>query len=201
LPHQLEYPPVTDALPHQGKQFVVIDAAEVIADVGVQHVIGPSIAQLPPLDRHRRTAPGSESVRTRLEVRLEDRLQHQLGRHLHHPVAHRRDAQGPLSSVCLGDVHAPHDLRAVLACAQHVTQLLQEALDSVLLHVLDRHAVDPRCAAVAAHSLPRLVQDVIPAHLVVQRMEAPSRCPLGCGPELPLQLSHVCRVAHHHRGR
>ena len=51
--------------------------------------------------------------------------------------------------------------------------------------------IDPRCAAVAAHSLPRLVQDVIPAQLVVQRMEAPCRRPLGCGPKLPLQLSHV----------
>ena len=43
---------------------------------------------------------------------------------------------------------------------------------------------------VAAHTLPRLVQDVIPAHLAVQRVKAPSRRPLGCGPELPLQLSH-----------
>src|SRR5204862_383895 len=82
------------------------------------------------------------------------------------------------------------DLRTVLACAQHLAQLLQEAPDSVLLDLAARHPLDPRCALVAAHSLPRLVQAVFPAHLAVPRMEAPSRCPLGCGPELPLQLSH-----------
>src|SRR5205085_12659734 len=144
-----------------------------------------------PLERRRRAAPWPKPVRARQEVRLEDGLEHQLGRHLHHPVLHRRDAQWPLSSVRLGYVGAPHDLRTVFAHAQHFAQLLQEALDSVLLDVLDRHAVNPRRAAVAAHSPPRLMQDVNPAYLVVQRIKAPCRCPLGCGPELPLQLSHV----------
>jgi hypothetical protein len=191
LPHQLEHPPVADPLAHQRLQLVVLDAAEVVLDVGVQHVLGALTAQLPdPLQRLLRTAPGPEPVRARREVRLADRLEHQLGRHLHHPILHRGDAQGPLGPVCLGYVGAPHDLRSVLACAQHLAQLLQEAPDAVLLDVADRHPINPRCALVAAHSLPRLVQDVTPAHLAVQRVEASSRCPLGCGPELPLQLSH-----------
>ena len=40
LPHQLEHPPITDPLTHQGEQLVVIDAAKVVLDVGIQHVIG-----------------------------------------------------------------------------------------------------------------------------------------------------------------
>ena len=191
LPDHLQHPPVADPLSHQGEQLVVRDAAEVVLDVGVQHVLGTFAAQLPdPLQRLLRTASWPEPVRARREVRLVDRLQHQLGRHLHHPVLHRRDAQGPLRPVCLGYVGAPHDLRTVLACAQHLAQLSQETPDSILLDFADRHPIDARCALVAAHSLPRLVQDVTPAHLAVQRMEASSRCPLGCGPELPLQLSH-----------
>src|SRR5450755_1113903 len=39
------------------------------------------------------SASGPESVRGRAEVRLEDRLEHELGCRLHDPVAHRRDAQ------------------------------------------------------------------------------------------------------------
>src|ERR1700724_752259 len=33
-------------------------------------------------------------------------------------------------------------------------------------------------------------QDVTPADMVIQGMEAPARGPLGCGPQSPLQLSH-----------
>ena len=59
LPDQPEQLPVAQALSHQGEQLVVLDAAEVVLDVGIQHVIRTGIAQLPePLQRHLRAAPG-----------------------------------------------------------------------------------------------------------------------------------------------
>ncbi len=51
-------------------------------------------------------------------------------------------------------------------------------------------AVNSCSASVPSHSLPRLLEDVTPPDLVVQGVETPTRCPLGCGPKLPLQLSH-----------
>ena len=123
--------PVRDALSHQRHQLVVVDAAEVVLDVGVQHVIGALGAQLPQPSPAPAVALrlGRNPYEHGREVRLEDRLQHQLRRHLHHPVPHRRDAQGPLGPICLRNVPARRTTCApVLACAQHLAQLLQEAL-------------------------------------------------------------------------
>ena len=39
------------------------------------------------------SAPRAEAVAARLEVRLEDRFEHQLEGGLHHPVSHGRDPQ------------------------------------------------------------------------------------------------------------
>jgi hypothetical protein len=117
----------------------VVDAPEVVADVGVQHVMAALRAQLAQgLERHRRAALGPEAVRARKEIRLEDRLQHELRRHLYSSVSHRRDAQRSLSSVCLRDVPA-QDLRGpVRSALQRGGDRFQEALDAVPLHFGDR---------------------------------------------------------------
>ena len=191
LPQQLEHPTIRDASSDQLHQLVVVDAPEGVADVGVEHVmaaLGPALAQ--GLERHPCTALGPEAVRARKKIRLEDRLQHQLRRHLRHSVPHRRDAQRPLLSIGLRYVPASDHPRPVRACPQLLAQRFEEALDPLLLHVADRLAIDPRGAAVLPHSLPRFEQDVTPAHVVVQRVEAPSRGSLGCDPELSLQLLH-----------
>src|ERR1035437_7128665 len=58
-------------------------------------------------------APRSEPVRTIQEIRLKDRLQDQQGRHLHYPVAYRRNPQRPQLPIRLRNVHALHRLRLV----------------------------------------------------------------------------------------
>src|SRR5512147_1090604 len=142
------------------------------------------------LERHRRAPLRTEAVRDGQKVRLEDRLQHELRRHLRHPVPHRRDPQRPLPSIGLRYVPASHQTRPVLARSQLSAELFQEVLDPALLDVADRLAVDSRCAAVAPHPLPRFPEDVIPPDLVVQRMETAPRSQLGPGPQPTLQLSH-----------
>src|SRR5690606_23329695 len=69
-------------------------------------------------------------------------------------------------------------------------QLFEEALDSVLLDVEERLTIDSCGASVPSHADPCLPEDVTPPDVVIQGMEPSTRCPLGCGPELPLQLSH-----------
>lgn len=52
-------------------------------------------------DRVLRSASRPEPIRARLKVDLEDRLQHQLERGLHNPVADRRDPQATqLAAAC-----------------------------------------------------------------------------------------------------
>jgi hypothetical protein len=78
----------------------------------------------------------------------------------------------------------------VRTALQLLAEASKEALDAVLLHLGDRHRIDARRALVAPDPLPRLRQDVTPADVVVQRVEASPRMPLGCGTQSPLQLSH-----------
>jgi hypothetical protein len=68
-----------------------------------------TVARLPD-DFHclRRSSSRSKPPAARLKVGLEDRLDRQFGRHLHHAVPHRRYPQRPLPPVPLGDVSPPH---------------------------------------------------------------------------------------------
>ena len=129
-------------------------------------------------------------IRLRKKVRLEDRLQYQLDRHLDHPVPHRRDTQRPLPSICLGDVPAQHHLRPILSGAQHSSKLFQEALDSIPLHLGDRLRIHPSRSLVGTNPSPRLPQNVTSVDVVVQGVKTSLRRPLGRGPQSPLQVAH-----------
>src|SRR6185312_7198910 len=112
------------------------------------------------LKGHRRAALGPKAIRARQKIRLEDRLQHQLRRHLNHPVPHRRNAQRPPLPISLRYVPPLDHLRSVLARLQLGAQFFQELLDSVLLDVTDGLAIPPGRATVTPHSPPRLLKNV-----------------------------------------
>ncbi len=72
------------------------DRVEVFRQVGVHHLHFPDSQCFP----HRfhglmRTAFRAEPIRTRMEVRLKYGHQHQIHRHLHHPVFERRECPTP----------------------------------------------------------------------------------------------------------
>ena len=108
----------------------------------------------------------------RQKVRLEDRLQHQLRRHLHHPVPDRRDPQRPLPAVALRDVPAQDQLRPIPPRPQLVASS-------------SRKRSTPYCStpAIVWHRRPLLLcwpspastppKDVTPLEVVVQRVEPP----------------------------
>jgi hypothetical protein len=125
-----------------------------------------------------------------MEVRLENRLQHERGRHLRHPVSDRRNPQRSSSSVRLRNVSTLDRARSIAACAQPVAELHKKSLDAVLLDIAERHRIDARRAAVRPHTPPCFPQDVTPADAVHQCMEAPTRLSLGRTPESASQLAH-----------
>ena len=80
---------------HLVHQEALMDLPEAVLDVSLYHpLIQPRGVDEEPhlLDGVLGSASGPESVRGRAEVRLEDRLEYQLGCRLHDPVAQRGDA-------------------------------------------------------------------------------------------------------------
>lgn len=182
-PQQLQHPAVGDAKRQPLHQHAVIQRAEEVSDVRVEHEVASARATFAErLQRIGRAAAGSKPERAVGEVRFEDRLQHQLRRRLHDAIAHRRDPERPLPAVGLGDVLPQHRARSVRACAQRRLDLVQERDHASLLDRRDRLSIDARGSLVGPNPLPRRLQHVTPEDAVIQGVEAPSRLPLGGSP-------------------
>jgi hypothetical protein len=118
--------------------------------------VGREVAHL----GHRVMGPAlrTEPERTREEIRLEDRLQHQFQRRLYHPIRDGGDPEAALLAARLGNHPLPHRQRPKTTVLQRSPQRVEELLDSGPLH--DGHsraAVHPggSGALVPPHPNPR----------------------------------------------
>src|SRR6266568_2379018 len=102
------------------------DRVEVLRQIGV-HDIGVAPAEKPVhfLDRVARSASGTIAIGTVLEVRLEDRFEHELGGSLNHPIPNRRNAERAFSAPRLWDHHPPHRHRPIPPRDEVLTQTRQ----------------------------------------------------------------------------
>ena len=192
LPYQFEHPTVRDAPCHERHQLAVVDAAEVVANIGVEDMVAASRATRAQCFERLRGVPfRPKAVRARLKVRLENRFQHERRRHLRHSVPDRGNPQGPLPSVSLRNISTPYRRGPIRACAQVRTEVCENTLDTHLLDGGERDCVHARRAAVLLHPSPCFPQDVTPVDAVQQRMKTSARLPLGRTPESALQLAHV----------
>jgi hypothetical protein len=161
----------------------VFDGAEEITDVGLHDPCpAPDEPGAELLFRLGRRPLGPEPKRGVAEVGLEDRFEHDLRRLLHHPVADRRNTQRPFAAVGLRDLHAPGWRGAISALSQVTSDFVEQPLDPVVLHLLQRLPVNPGSASIGPDSLPRLHQDVTPVDSVEQGVETPLRRLLGRSP-------------------
>jgi len=105
---------IDNALGHHGHQFGVRDAVEVLRQVGV-YDLGVAVPKRAGDVVHGivRRSPGPESIRVRTEIGFEDRLDGELHRHLHNPVAEGRDPQRTQTSIRLGNQNAPYRLGSI----------------------------------------------------------------------------------------
>ena len=100
-----------------------------------------------------RAPPRTEAIAAWLKVRLEDRLDHYLRRHLHHPIPYRRNAQRSLLAIRFGNVNSPHRTGTIRLRPKFFRQFAQPLLDAIALDVLKRLAIDA-CRAAIQLTLP-----------------------------------------------
>ena len=122
---------VDDPPGHALEELGVRNRVETLRQVGV-HDIGVALPDQPVsrLDRVARASFGPVSVPAVLEVRLEDRLQHQFGGGLRHPIAESGNAQRALPASRLRDYHAPHRRGPIRHRGEVLTQSLEPRLHS-----------------------------------------------------------------------
>jgi hypothetical protein len=149
-------------------------------------------------DRVLRSTLRTEAIRTWLEVRLEDRLEHQLQRGLHDPVRGRRDPQRTDLAAHFGDRLLPHPTRNQPASLEIVLQPVEQFPDTghnrAGCHPIDAGG---SCAHVAPHPTPRHNEERRVVHEVEQVIEATVR--IGRRPLVQLRLHHEYPHLGHHR--
>jgi len=187
---QLQHPAVADALLERITYNLPPDRVEEVGDVGVHHPSPPLLDRRPDrIERIVRRALRPEPVGAVQEIGLEDRLQHRLGGGLDHPIPDRRHPEVPLSPIRLRDAHPLDRQGSIVALSKLGGQLVEEFLDPLALDLLDGDTVHARGSPVASNLLPSALQEVLAVDLVVQRVEASARRPLGRPVQLDLELS------------
>src|SRR5438128_2572781 len=127
-PHldQPKHMPIDDAARHRFEKLGVWNAVEVLRQIGIDHIrVAPAQQPVHFLDRVRPTAAGPIAICAVFQVRFKDRLQHQLGGGLNHPVPDRGDAERTFSAARLRDHHPSHRSRAIRLRDQFLSQTRQ----------------------------------------------------------------------------
>jgi hypothetical protein len=151
------------------------------------------------MDRLGRPAPRPIAVRGGVDVRLEDRLDHQFRRGLRHPVPDCRDAERALAAAGLRDHHPPHRLWSIRLRPQVLAEPLKPVLEPLRLDPFERHAVRARRSAIGARQVVGRAQDVRPPDLVVEQVEPEARLSLRLFVEFSLQSPDLVGRCEAHR--
>ena len=172
---EAEHPSVAHAPRDALHQLRVRYLAEVVREVRINHFVAAPVQQtMDPSDRVLGASSRPVSVLLRLQVRLEDRRQHQHRRRLRNPVPQAWNAQGTeLPRLLLRDEHLSHRTRLVGAFLQVPRQFPDPAFHSVRLDVRDRDTIHACRSAVAPGQRPCRQQEVLPPYLVDKGVKSP----------------------------
>src|ERR1700730_15887427 len=151
------------------------------------------------LDRVYRSTNGAVAVGVVLEVRLEDRFQHELGGGLYYPIPDGRNAERSLASVRLRYRHPPHRIGPVRLRNQFLAQARQPPLQARRLDPRKGHSVPARRTRICSGQRIGVSQDVLAVNLVVEQVEAEGRLRLRLTVQLSLKGPDRCRCCQAHR--
>ena len=113
------------------------------------------------------------SVLLGLQIGLEDRFENQNCRHLRDPIFDHGNSERTLTgSAEFIDHHPAYSLRLIGPTFQLLRQFVQPSLHSVLLDVSELLEVYTRRSIIGFAAVIGVCQDILPVHLVVQRVEA-----------------------------
>src|SRR6201988_1443459 len=136
---------IINPLGHFLQKPVIPDVVEVGSQVKVENARLPLDYRLShPPDRVMCCPSGPISERSRLEIRLEDRLEYELERTLHHPVPDRRYRKDADFAAILRYLLPPGWEWLLGAPGQFVPQLLEQSLRALRLNGLEGHPVYSR---------------------------------------------------------
>src|SRR5688572_22346800 len=197
---QLQHVPVDNAPRYRPHKVVVRDAVEVFRKIRIDDLgVATAEQRVHFLDRVRPAALRSIAIGRGVEIRLEDRLQHQLGGGLHHAVPDRRDAEWPLAATGLRDHHPSHRQGSVRLRDEVLPDRREPLLPAGRFDHRESDPVDAWRALVGTRQLVGVAQDILATDLVVEQVEAERRLVLRLEIELPLKLPDAFRCCQAHR--
>src|SRR5208337_188177 len=141
----------------------------------------------------------SVTISTGFQVRLEDRLQHQLGSGLHHSVPYRRNPQRSFATPRLRYHHPSHSLRFISLGAELLPDLGQPLPQSFRFDLRQGLPIHPCRAPVGLHQFVGVVENVLSVDFVVEQVEAVFRFLLRLAIQLPLKRPDLARCFQTHR--
>src|SRR5215469_10424904 len=144
-----------------------------------------------------RSPLGTVTVRTRLKIRLEDRLQNELKRTLHYTVTNSGNREDANFSSVLRYLLPSCPQWHIGTRFQFVLYLHQELLYALRFDDLERHSVYSRSAVVLLGQRIRLTQSLHLADMDVQTPETPGRFSLRLDVYVPSQVLQTYRRVYH----
>ena len=164
------------------------DRVEVFRQISVDNVgVAPADQPVRFLDCIDRAAARAIAIGAILEVRLKDRLEHDLGGGLDNPVPYRRDAKRAFSAPGLRDRRPPHRIRPIRLRNEFLTQAREPRFHARRLDLLEGYPVHARRARIVAGAFIGVKKNVLAADFVIEQIEAESGLRLRFAIELSLK--------------
>ena len=157
----------------------MIDGIEIAFQIHIDHPLVSIAVAMSQLRSLLVVPPGTEAMRTIQKIRLKQRLNDELYRHLDHPILHSRNAQRTSSGFPFGYVHPSDYIRLISFGLQFLLNFFQKVLFAASFYFGDCFPVNSGRAPVGTHPFPCLLYGCHVTYMGMQQSKFPPRISLG----------------------